>query len=146
MAKPPGFLTRTMTRLLSRFDAWRFRRTGGKALGLGKHPQLLLTTVGRKSGREHTVALFFTRVEDRLAVIASYGGADVHPAWWLNLQAAERGRVEVGGEAFDVRPVVLAGEEREQAWQAMAAFWPAYNSYAQKTTREIPVVALERTT
>lgn len=111
---------------------------------MAEHPQLLLTTVGRKSGQERTVPLFYARLGERLVVIASYGGADVHPAWWLNLQAAGKGQVELVGETFDVSPTVLDGEEREQAWQAMTAFWPQYDDYAKQTAREIPVVALDR--
>lgn len=144
MTKPPGKLDRTLRRAFGRLESWRYRRYGGTTPGMGGHPQLLLTTVGRKSGQERTVPLFYTQLGERLVVIASYGGSDVHPAWWLNLRSSGKGRVEVGAEAFDVRPVVLEGEEREQAWQAMAKFWPAYDSYAKNTTRAIPVVALER--
>lgn len=111
---------------------------------MGGHPQLLLTTAGRKSGVERTVPLFYARLGERLIVIASYGGADVHPAWWLNLRAAGKGKVELDGETFDVQPTLLEGPERAEAWAAMIAFWPAYDDYVKRTSREIPVVALDR--
>ncbi|GAB3400197.1 nitroreductase family deazaflavin-dependent oxidoreductase [Flindersiella endophytica] len=145
MAKP-GKLDRALRRAFGRLESWRYRRFGGTTPGMGGHPQLLLTTTGRKSGRERTAPLFYARLGERLVVIASYGGADVHPAWWLNLREAGQGRVELDGETFDVRPALLEGDEREQAWQAMVAFWPAYDDYVRKTSREIPVVALDRIT
>lgn len=128
-----------------RWEAKRYRRSGGTKLAFGRHPQLLLTTVGRKSGKPRTVPLFYTRDDqDRLVVIASYAGADQHPAWWLNLREAGKGRVEIGSESYDVVPVELQGEERERAWSRMAKEWPAYDEYAKKTRRTIPVVALAR--
>jgi F420H(2)-dependent quinone reductase len=144
MAKPPGKLDRAVRRAFARLESWRYRRNDGRTFWMAEHPQLLLTTVGRKSGQERTVPLFYARLGERLVVIASYGGADVHPAWWLNLRAAGKGRVELVGETFDVSPTVLDGEERERAWQAMTAFWPQYDDYTKQTTREIPVVALDR--
>lgn len=144
MSKPPGTLARAVLRGFGRYEAWRFRRSNGKALAFGKHPQLLLTTVGRKSGQERTVPLFFHRDGDRLVVIASFGGSDLPPAWWLNLRASGRGQVEIDGEKFEVTPTVLEAEDRARVWQAMTRFWPSYDSYAAKTEREIPVVALDR--
>jgi F420H(2)-dependent quinone reductase len=143
MAKP-GKLDRALRRAFGRLETLRYRRFGGTTPGMGGHPQLLLTTVGRKSGRERTVPLFYTRLGERLVVIASYQGFEVHPAWWLNLQAAGQGRVELDGETFDVQPTVLEGSEREEAWRAMAAFWPAYDEYVERTDRAIPVIALAR--
>ncbi|MQA04140.1 MAG: nitroreductase family deazaflavin-dependent oxidoreductase [Streptosporangiales bacterium] len=144
MAKPPGRATRALMRLMMRFEAGRFRRSGGKARGPGKNPQLLLTTVGRKSGQPRTVPLFYVADGDRLVVIASYGGSDSHPAWWLNLRANGRGTVELDGESFIVTPTVLEGEERDRCWRQMTQFWPSYDTYATKTDRQIPVVALAK--
>lgn len=144
MSKPPGRLSRAVLRVFFRYEAWRYRRSGGTARAFGKYPQLLLTTVGRKTGQERTVPLFFLEQDDRLVVIASFGGSDQHPAWWLNLRANGRGRVELRGETYDVTPTVLEGDERERAWKAMAEFWPSYDTYAKKTDRPIPVVALTR--
>lgn len=144
MSKPPGKLSRAGLRAFFRFEAWRFRRSGGKARAFGKFPQLLLTTVGRKTGQERTVPLFYLEQDGQLIVIASFGGSDVHPAWWLNMRESARGKVEIHGESYEVTPTALEGEERDRAWQAMVAFWPAYDSYATKTDRLIPVVALTR--
>ena len=64
---------------------------------MGKAPVLLLTVAGRKSGKRRTTPLLYGRDGDNLVVIASMGGAPRHPAWYLNLQAAEAD-VEVGRE------------------------------------------------
>lgn len=144
MAKRPGTATRAVMRAFMRFEAWRFRRSGGRTRGPGKNPQLLLTTVGRKSGQPRTAPLFYVADGDLLVVVASFGGSDTHPAWWLNLQASGRGTVELAGESFDVTPKVLEGEEREHYWRQLTQFWPSYDEYAKKTSRPIPVVGLTR--
>lgn len=145
MGRRPGRLTRALTRAFVAWEAKRFRRSGGTRPAFGKHPQLLLTTVGRKTGKPRTVPLLYGRDDqDRLIVVASYAGADQHPAWWLNLRDAGKGRVEVGSENYEVAPVELEGEERERAWKLMLDISPRYADYAKKTTRRIPVVALTR--
>lgn len=136
-------LFKAVMRVGTKVETWRFRRSGGTAT-MGGHEQLLLTTVGRKSGKERTTPLFFTRDGDRLVVIASFGGSDTHPAWYLNLRDRGEGWVELGTDKFRVTPTILEGAEREEQWRAMAQFWPDYDKYTTKTTRRIPVVALTR--
>lgn len=130
-------------RIVAKVETWRFRRSRGQAKAMGRE-QLLLTTVGRKSGKERTVPLFFNRDGDRLVVIASFGGSDAHPGWFLNLRDSGEGWVELGADKFRVTPIVLEGEERERHWRAMAKQWPDYDKYTTKTSRTIPVVALSR--
>ncbi len=81
-----------------------YRLTGGKLGGrLGSMPVLLLTTIGRKSGRPHTQPLTYTQSGDGYAVIASKGGAPQHPLWYLNLRANPLADVTVGRETRKVR-------------------------------------------
>ena len=121
-----------------------YRLTGGKVGGrIGKAPVLLLTTTGRKSGKPRTQPLLYTQAGDGYAVIASKGGADQHPFWYLNLQANLRAEVTVGRETRQVRARDAQGEERERLWRAVADLYPGYDKYAQKTNRRIPVVVLE---
>ena len=121
-----------------------YRLTGGKLGGrIGKAPVLLLTVTGRKSGRPRTQPLLYARAGDGYVVIASKGGADQHPLWYRNLQASPQAEVTVGRTTRQVRARDAQGEERERLWRALADLYSGYDKYAQKTTRQIPVVVLE---
>jgi deazaflavin-dependent oxidoreductase (nitroreductase family) len=106
---------------------------------------LLLTTTGRKSGEEHTTPLIYQPVgDDAYAIVASKGGADAPPAWYLNLQDEPTVGVQVKGDRFAARARTASADEKPDLWKAMTSTWPAYDDYQQKTEREIPVVVLER--
>ncbi len=105
-------------------------------------PILLLTTRGRKSGKERTTPLMFTRDGDNLVLIASVGGAPKNPAWYWNLQGQDAD-VQIGSEHRRVRARDAVGEERERLWAEMVSLYPGYAEYQKKTTRQIPVVVLE---
>lgn len=103
---------------------------------------LLLTTRGRRSGKLRRTALIYGVDGDRYVLVASNGGSAGHPAWYLNLAAEPRVRVQVGSEAFEATASTAAGEERDRLWRLMADQWPDYDRYQRKTSREIPVVIL----
>jgi deazaflavin-dependent oxidoreductase (nitroreductase family) len=79
-----------------------------------------------------------------LVVIASKGGAPTHPDWYHNLLAQPLVTVELGSERFQARAQPVNGAERERLYAAQAALMPAFAEYQRKTTRQIPVVVLER--
>ena len=130
-----------MFRLFNGLSVWMYRRLGGGSRGPAG---LLLTTIGARSGQERTVALGkFTDGEDRLLIVASLAGAARHPAWFINLaKNPDKVWVEVGRDRFKVRPELLCGEERAEAWRRIVASAPGYGPYEQKTDREIPVIRL----
>lgn len=105
---------------------------------------LLLTTRGRKSGELRTAPLSYTMDAGRYVVVGSHGGADLHPAWWLNLQADPRATVMVGREVFQARASEAAGAERERLWRLACSPMSNYDRYQSLTDRRIPVVVLER--
>jgi deazaflavin-dependent oxidoreductase (nitroreductase family) len=107
-------------------------------------PILLLTTTGRKSGKEHTMPLIFGEDGGSQVLVASRGGAPQHPAWYLNLEANPEVGVQVKADKFRARARTAEGEERERLWKAMNEIWPHYDEYQTKTTRQIPVVVLDR--
>jgi deazaflavin-dependent oxidoreductase (nitroreductase family) len=107
-------------------------------------PILLLTTKGRKSGKEHTMPLIFGEADGSQVLVASRGGAPEHPAWYLNLEANPEVGVQVKADKFRARARTAEGEERERLWKAMNEIWPHYDEYQTKTTRQIPVVVLDR--
>jgi deazaflavin-dependent oxidoreductase (nitroreductase family) len=122
-----------------------YEASGGRlGANLGGLPHLLLTTTGRKSGQRRTVALTYLREGDSFVLVASNGGSDRHPAWWLNLRQADRAHVRVGREAFDVTATRAQGAEHARLWEALKRFNPFYAQYEQITDREIPVVVLRR--
>ena len=106
---------------------------------------LLLTTRGRKSGAERTTPLIFERHGDDYLIVASRGGTDAPPGWYVNLQADPDVQVQVRGDVFRARARDATPEEKPELWRKMAAVWPDYDEYQKKTDREIPVVVLERT-
>ena len=105
---------------------------------------LLLTTRGAKSGRERTNPLAYSRDGDHVVVVASKGGAPTHPDWYRNLLANPRVTVEIGPDRFEANARVTKGPERRRLYDAHAERMPGFKEYEQRTTREIPVVVLER--
>lgn len=105
---------------------------------------LILTTTGRKTGRKHHHALIFREDDGRFVVVASKGGASRHPDWYLNLKEDPRVEVQVKDDRFPAVARDATGDERSRLWKSMNEVWPDYEGYQAKTSREIPVVVLER--
>jgi deazaflavin-dependent oxidoreductase (nitroreductase family) len=105
---------------------------------------LLLTTTGRKSGEPRTTPLIYAPDGDSFVVVASKGGSDEPPAWYLNLSENPEVEVQVKGDRFKARARTASPEEKDRLWKKMVAEWPSYDDYQEKTDREIPVVVLER--
>ena len=105
---------------------------------------LLLTTTGRKSGEERTTPLIYQEHDGDYLIVASKGGADTPPAWYLNLQEDPSARVQVWGDVFDVDVRDATEDEKPEMWRKMVATWPDYDEYQKKTDRPIPIVVLSR--
>ena len=122
-----------------------FRANGGKVTGMfERSPLVILTTTGAKSGQARTFPVVYTRDGDRLVVVASKGGSDQNPAWYHNLVANPTVTVELPDETYQARAVVVEGDERDRLYRAHADRMPQFDEYQAKTSRRIPVVALER--
>ena len=123
-----------------------FRANGGHVTGgpFAGRPVLLLTTTGAKSGQPRLAPLVYSRDGDGYVIVASKGGAPVHPAWYHNLVANPVATVEVGGETFTARARVTEGAERDRLFAERAAASPTFAEYQRRTTRVIPVVVLTR--
>ena len=118
-----------------------FRANHGKMTGpLAGRTLMLLTTTGAKSGKERIAVLGFGKDGDRHVVIASGNGAPKHPAWYQNLLARPIATVEVGPDKFKARARTARPEEREQLKRLV----PYIEQQQTLTTREIPIVVLER--
>jgi deazaflavin-dependent oxidoreductase (nitroreductase family) len=117
-------------------------RVGGSFEGA---PLLLLHTTGARSGTERVNPMMYRRLsEDQVAVFASKGGYPTNPDWYHNLVAHPDATVEIGTETYPVHARLTSGAEREEIWSAHKAQWPGFAEYETATTREIPVVVLER--
>jgi deazaflavin-dependent oxidoreductase (nitroreductase family) len=122
-----------------------FRANAGKVGGpFEGAPMVLVTSKGAKSGKPHTTPLVYLQDGERIAVFASMGGAPTNPAWYHNLKANPDATVEVGTDSYAVKAVVTSGEERDRLFRKQASAMPQFGEYQERTTRTIPVVALER--
>jgi deazaflavin-dependent oxidoreductase (nitroreductase family) len=104
---------------------------------------LLLTTTGRHSGEARTTPLIYAPYENSYAIVASKGGSDEPPAWYLNLSENPAVEVQIKGERFRAHARTANAEEKPGLWQTMVSEWPAYDEYQQRTERQIPVVVLD---
>lgn len=119
--------------------------TGGR-LGsrLGTMDVVELHTIGRSSGRRRTTMLT-TPISDaeKLVLVASKGGSDSHPAWYLNLRSNPDVEVTVSGETRKMRARTASPEEKDELWPRIVGAYPGYARYQRKTGRDIPVVICE---
>ncbi len=123
-----------------------YRSTGGRLAGKFRGALImLLTTRGRKTGKDRTWPLLYTTTGDNYVVIASNNGSDRHPAWFLNLEADPEATVQIDTKLLKVKARTTEGEERAALWQQMVDQYDNYESYQKKTERKIPVVVLEPT-
>ena len=137
-------LVRLATHYLGALHRVLYRASGGR---IGSRiwglPIVLLTTTGRVSGRRRTVPLCALPDGEAYVVIASYGGLDQPPSWWLNLQADPRATVQLGQTTSLVVARETTAEERERLWAEVTRIAPGYLDYQRRTSRRIPVVLLE---
>jgi deazaflavin-dependent oxidoreductase (nitroreductase family) len=137
-------LVRSATKYLGALHRLLYRASGGR---IGSRvwgmPVVLLTTTGRRTGKKRTVPLCSLRNGNDLVVIASYGGLDQPPAWWLNLQANPQAELRHGHETRAVTARNATPDERARLWAEVTGRAPGYLEYERRTTREIPVVILQ---
>jgi deazaflavin-dependent oxidoreductase (nitroreductase family) len=143
-SKLPGWIQDHLQRYLATNGEdgylWDAKLGGGE----GMVPTLLLTTTGRKSGKPLVLPLIFAMSGNSYVIVASKGGAPEHPAWYLNLQANPLVHVQVKGDRFEARARTVTGPARAQLWDQMVELYGPYADYQKKTSREIPLVALDR--
>ncbi len=129
-----------LIQFLSQFHVAAYRLSGG--WGPLNRNTLILTTRGRKSGREISKPLLYFEDQGRIYLVASYGGSDSPPAWYLNLVKNPAVKAEVGRSVRNCRARTLSAQEAKPIWPRLLAIYPAYAGYQKKTTRQIPIVEL----
>lgn len=130
--------------IMSRLNTWIYRATGGRLGGRfpGGAPVMLLTTIGRTSGRPRVAPLLYLRDGENIVCVASKGGMDHHPLWYRNLLANPEAEVQIGAEVTRVRAVVATDEQKAAYWPGLVRMYPDFDDYQARTRRNIPVIIL----
>jgi deazaflavin-dependent oxidoreductase (nitroreductase family) len=121
-----------------------FRANGGNVASFARQPLLLLHHRGAKTGTERVNPLAYLAVDGNWAVFGSKGGGPTNPEWVANLRANPDVTVEVGTEKHEARARILDGEERSKIWEEQKERNAGFAEYERKTSRQIPVILLER--
>jgi F420H(2)-dependent quinone reductase len=130
-------------KLFMALQIYFYRLTGGKLGGrMAGIPVLLLTTTGRKSGKEHTTPLGCFESDGGYVIIASNGGAKSSPGWFYNLKSSPHATIEIGDQVLEVDAEIAGPDKRPRLWTRLIELSPGYANYQKRTTHEIPVVIL----
>jgi len=139
----PSKLTAALQNAVIRVHTFLYRSSNGVIGGrIANSPVLLLTTKGRRSGKDRTVPLLYLVDGSILVLVASNGGAVKHPTWWLNLQARPEAWVQIKGIRRRVKAEQASAAEKQRLWPRLIAMYPGYKRYQEITDRDIPVVIL----
>jgi deazaflavin-dependent oxidoreductase (nitroreductase family) len=134
---------KTFFRIFLAFNVWLYQRTNGKFGGKVRgFPVLLLTTKGRKTGKERITPLGYFEYEGSYVVSASYAGLDVHPAWFHNLKSNPKVALQIRDKHLTAMAEPADPTLRKQLWDKLVELAPSYGPYEKRTTREIPMVLL----
>ena len=124
-------------------NVWLYRLSGGRVMGkMGAAPIFLLTTTGRKSGRQRTVPLLYLKDDRSFVTVASFAGSPKDPAWFVNLEANPNVELQVGGERFAAVARRATPQEKARLWPSLVAIYPRYADYQKRTAREIPLAII----
>ena len=102
---------------------------------------LLLSTKGRRTGRFRDTPLLYLKDEDRYYCVASFGGNDRHPQWFLNLIEHSNVTLSIRGRHVRAKAKLASANERDQAWNTLIDYYPPFAKYQERTARSIPVIA-----
>jgi deazaflavin-dependent oxidoreductase (nitroreductase family) len=142
MAASPAF-ARVAPSVVPRLDRLVHRLTGGRTtMSAGMVPTVLLTTTGSRSGEPRTVPLACFPEGDDLYVVGSNYGRERHPAWSTNLMATPRARASFDGRDYDVDAHLLTPVEKAETWPRLVAAWPVYDTYVERSGRDLRVFRL----
>lgn len=103
---------------------------------------MMLTTRGRTTGRARTTPVLYLLYGSDLIVVASFGGNDMHPAWYLNLECCPEAEVILKGERRRLLACRVPPEEKELIWPQLVKIYPNFAIYQRRTRREIPLLRL----
>lgn len=130
---------------ISRINTWIFRASGGRVGATWMHGArvCLLTTVGRKSGKQRTTPLLYLEDGERVVLVGSQGGMSKDPLWVGNIEADPDVEIEIGSSRRKMRGRRGTHEEKARYWPALTRIYPDFDDYQARTPRDIPVIVLE---
>lgn len=137
-----------LIRIISKIHGYMYSGSGGRiGKKLGNQDIILLTTIGRKSGKKRNVPLAVIRYEDKYLVIGSFGGSPVHPAWFLNIESNPDVQIRLGSKVINARASIIRklDDDYEKLWGKAVNVYQGFDSYKRATDREIPIIVLTRT-
>lgn len=133
----------SIARLATGAHVFLYRLTGGVVGGRAQNMSVMLvTTTGRKTGKQHTTPVVYLPDGDRFLAAASNGGQGKLPNWWLNMRSSKEADIEIGRKRLRVSAQEADHAERQQLWSRMVAAVPAFGAYQRRTPYPIPVVIL----
>ncbi len=136
-------MVRSLFRSILSIYVFLYRRTGGKFGGKVRGlPVLLLTTIGRKTGKQRTTPLGYFEDNGGYVITASNAGFNTNPGWFHNVKSNLRAIIQVNERQFEVSAEIAGSEKRHQLWARLMELAPSYGDYAKRTSREIPLVIL----
>ena len=136
---------RWLLALITTVHRFLYRATNGRiGTRAGRATMLLLTNVGRKTGRRYETPLLYVENGNGWVVAASNAGDDRHPDWWLNLMAHPETEIQIGASHHPVHAREATPEEAETLWPRFQRSYRYYTDYRTRTKREIPVILLEQ--
>ena len=139
-------INKTMTKLFTSAHRVVYKISKGKIGATQAGAKVaVLTTTGRKSGKDREVPIIVEEDGNGWVVVASYSGHDENPGWYHNLKASPAARLLIGDESHPVVATELDGARRQAGWDKLAAVYPDYNEYQKVTDRQIPVLHLAKT-
>jgi deazaflavin-dependent oxidoreductase (nitroreductase family) len=135
-------IAKRVMRIMSKLTVWAYRASNGKLGGRFLHgaPVCLLSMTGRKTGKRLTVPLIYTPHDDDVLMVASQGGLDRHPVWYLNLLADPDVEIQVGATTRSMVTRQASDEEKQALWPVLVEVYPDFEDYQRRTKRNIPVM------
>jgi len=132
-------------RIVTGFHEAVLRLSNGRLANRGfGMPVLILTTTGRKTGQRRTTVLTSPVQDgDTVVLVASYGGDDRHPKWFLNIRDNPDVEITMDGRTRPMRARVASPNEKAELWPRVVAAYRGYGQYQQRTGRDIPLVICE---
>lgn len=139
----PSKLAAALQNVAVRVHSLLYRSSNGVIGGrIAGSPVLLLTTTGRRSGKQRTVPLLYLMDGPNVVLVASNGGAVSHPTWFLNVQTTSEAWIQIKGIRRRVKAEQASAAEKHRLWPRLTAMYPGYHRYQEMTDRDIPVVIL----
>jgi deazaflavin-dependent oxidoreductase (nitroreductase family) len=132
-----------MLQLILKVIVFLYNVSGGRIGGkVGNLPVLLLTTTGRKTGKQRTLPVGYIMDGSAYVITASAGGADKHPGWFFNIRSNPQAAIQVKDKPIKVTAEIAGPEKKPELWTRLVEVAPNFAGYQKRTSREIPMVIL----